>query len=252
VYANEVIAAHPKDARYKHSNKFTLLFLSTSICSTAEIPPRRRAVNIVLYGATGKAGSRILNELLSREHTVKAVVRDEKKLQSAQNLTVEKGDLNDVNAIAQAAKGADALISAYAPPMDAVEELIDVTKRLVKAIKQAGVPRLLIVGGAGSLEVAPGVELINTSSFPEAWKPIAQAHHEALQLLRFSDVNWTYLSPAAFFEPGERTGKFRTAKDQLITNAKGESRISMEDYAIALVDELEKPQHLRARFAVGY
>ena len=209
-------------------------------------------MNVVLYGATGKAGSRILNELLSRGHQVKAVVRGGAKLPQSPGVTVETGDLSDVAAITRAIKGADAVISAYAPPMDAVEEVVAVTKNLTDAVKAVGEPRLLIVGGAGSLEVEPGVQLIDTPFLPEEWKPIALAHRGALQVLKSSDTNWTYLSPAALFEPGERTGKFRLGKDDLIADEKGNSRISMEDYAIALVDELEKPQHFCQRFSVGY
>ena len=209
-------------------------------------------MNVVLYGGTGKAGSRILGELLSRGHQVKAVVRETAKLPQRPGLTVETGDLSDVDAITQAIRGADAVVSAYAPPMDAVEELVAVTKHLVDAVKTAGACRLLMVGGAGSIEISPGVQLIDTPYLPEAWKPIALAHRGALQLLKSSDINWTYLSPAAFFEPGERTGKFRLGKDNLIADEKGDSRISMEDYAIALVDELEKPEHLCQRFSVGY
>jgi len=209
-------------------------------------------MNVVLYGGTGKAGSRILNELLSRGYQVKAVVRDAAKLPQREGLTTELGDLSDVDAITRAIRGTDAVISAYAPPMDAVEELVAVTKRLADAVKNATVPRLLVVGGAGSLEVSPNMELVDTPSFPEAWKPIAFAHRGALQVLKSSDINWTYLSPGAFFEPGERTGKFRLGKDNLIADENGNSRISMEDYAIALVDELEKPEHLCQRFSVGY
>lgn len=209
-------------------------------------------MKIVLYGATGKSGTRILNELLARGQQVKAVVRDTSKLQPRGGLTIEAGDLNDVEGIVKGVKGADAVISAYAPPMDAVEELVAVVKHLADAVKIAGVPRLLVVGGAGSLEVEPNVQLVDTPSFPEAWKPIALAHRGALQVLKSSDTNWTYLSPGAFFEPGERTGKFRLGKDDLIADENGNSRISMEDYAIALVDELEKSEHLCQRFSVGY
>lgn len=209
-------------------------------------------MNVVLYGATGKTGSRILKELQSRGHQVKAVVRDPAKLPPSLGLTIEAGNLNDVYGIIRAIRGADAVISAYAPPMDAVEELVAVTKHLTDAVKAAGEPRLLVVGGAGSLEIVPGVQLIDTPALPEAWRPIALAHRGALQVLKSSDVNWTYLSPAAFFGPGERTGKFRLGKDDLIANEQGESRVSMEDYAIALVDELERPQHFCQRFSVGY
>src|SRR4051794_34033822 len=119
-------------------------------------------MNVVLYGATGKAGSRILSELLSRGHQVKAVVRETAKLPQRPGLTIEAGNLDDVDVITRAIKGADAVISAYAPPMDAVEKLVAVTKRLADAVKAAGACRLLMVGGAGSLEVAPGVQLIDT------------------------------------------------------------------------------------------
>ena len=209
-------------------------------------------MNVVLYGATGNVGSRILKELLARGHQVKAVVRNPTKLAPAKGLSVAPGDLDNAGGIASSVKGADAVVSAYAPPVTAVEELVSVTDRLIEAVRQPGVPRLLTVGGAASLEVEPGVRLLDTDSFPEAWKPIARAHAEALRKLKASDINWTCLSPAAFLEPGERTGKFRLGHEQLLANGKGESRISMEDYAIALVDEIETPKHGRQRFTVGY
>jgi putative NADH-flavin reductase len=129
---------------------------------------------------------------------------------------------------------------------------VDVTKRLIEAVKKADVGRLLVVGGAGTLEVAPGVSLIDSGHLPEAWRSIAISHAKTLDALKASDIDWTYLSPAAYFEPGERTGKFRLGKDELIADGNHESRISMEDYAIAMVDELEKPSHRKERFSVGY
>ncbi len=151
-------------------------------------------------------------------------------------------------------------MSAYGPPEDKTDLLLGVTKREIAAVHQVSqqasspehAPRLVVVGGAGSLEVAPGVTLVSAKDFPSAWKPIAQAHEKALELLRASSIDWTYLSPSAFFEPGPRTGKFRLGQDQLLTAPDGKSSISMEDYAIALVDELEQPQHRRQRFTVGY
>ena len=119
-------------------------------------------------------------------------------------------------------------------------------------MRKAGGPRLVVVGGAASLEVAPGVTLLASGHLPEAWVPIATSHAKVLEQLKASDIDWTYFSPAAYFEPGVRTGKFRLGKDSLIADAKGESRISLEDYAIALVDELEKPAHIRSRFTIGY
>lgn len=209
-------------------------------------------MNVVLYGATGNAGSRILKELLARGHQVKAVVRKPAKLVPAKGLLIELGDLDNASRIAGSVKGADAVVSAYAPPVTAVEELVSVTDRLIEAVRQSCVPRLLTVGGAASLEVEPGIKLLDSDSFPEAWKPIARAHGEALRKLKASAINWTCLSPSAFLEPGDRTGKFRLGGDQLLANGKGESRISMEDYSIALVDEIETPQHARQRFTVGY
>jgi hypothetical protein len=221
-------------------------------------------MKIVLYGATGKVGSRILTELLGRRHEVVAVVRnvdkDPDRLAANDGLTVLEGDLSRVEEIAQAIGGAQAVVSAYAPPPDKTEQLADVTKREIAAVQQvsqqasspAQAPRLIVVGGAGSLEVAPGVTLVSTKDFPAAWKPISLAHERALELLRGSSIDWTYLSPSAFFEPGQPTGKFRLGQDELLTAADGKSWISMEDYAIALVDELEQPQHRRQRFTVGY
>ena len=217
-------------------------------------------MKIVLYGATGRAGSRILTELLGRGHEVVAVVRDPEKLAPNDGLTVQQGDLSSVEAIAEAIGGAQAVVSAYGPPADKTEQILGVTKREIAAVQQVSqqasspehAPRLIVVGGAGSLEVAPGVTLESAKDFPAAWKPIAQAHEKALELLRASSIDWTYLSPSAFFEPGQRTGKFRLGQDELLTAPDGKSSISMEDYAIALVDELEQPQHRRQRFTVGY
>jgi hypothetical protein len=201
-----------------------------------------------------------LTELLDRGHEVVAIVRNPDKLAPNDGLTVQQGDLSSVEAIAEAIGGAQAVVSAYGPPADKTEQLLGVTKREIAAVQQVSqqasspehAPRLIVVGGAGSLEVAPGVTLESAKDFPAAWKPIAQAHEKALELLRASSIDWTYLSPSAFFEPGQRTGKFRLGQDQLLTAPDGKSSISMEDYAIALVDELEQPQHRRQRFTVGY
>jgi len=209
-------------------------------------------MKIVLCGATGQVGSRILNELLERGHEVTAVVRGPAKLMARDRLTVVQGDVSDVKGIASASAGADALVSAYGPGPEHPELLIGATERLLEAARTSGVARFLFVGGAGALEVAPGVTLIASGHLPAEWMGIAVAHADALELARNSDVNWTSLAPAAFFEAGERTGKFRLAKDSLITDEHGNSRISFEDYAIALVDELENPRHEKQRFTVGY
>lgn len=209
-------------------------------------------MHIALYGATGKSGRRILTELLSRGHRVTAVVRDPAKLAAQPGLNVVEGDVSSASGIAAKIKGVDAVISAYGPPPNDTDQLLPVTEHFIEAVKAAGSARFLVVGGAGSLEVAPGVTVIESGHLPAEWMPIAVSHANALKLLQKSDINWTYFSPAGFFVPGERTGKFRLGTNQLIANEQGDSRISLEDYAIALVDELEKPQHERARFTIGY
>ena len=210
-------------------------------------------MKVALYGATGKSGSRILKELASRGHQVIAIVRDPSKLtHTGSGVQVKQDDLSDPKKIAAAVDGAEAVISAYAPPQNDVRALVGVTQRQVEALGQKPKARLIVVGGAGGLNVAPGIMLVDSPYFPEPYQPIARAHVEAFNVLRASKIDWTYLAPAAYFEPGERTGKFRLGKDELIANAQQESRISMEDYAVALVDELDKPGHRRQRFSVGY
>ena len=209
-------------------------------------------MKVALYGATGKAGSRILKELVSRRHRVTAIVRDPARIpQPGPDVTVKRDDLADPREIAAAINGAEAVISAYAPPQDDPDAIVGVTQRQINALNGSAV-RLIVVGGAGGLFVAPGVTLVDSGYLPEPVLPIATAHVKALEALRASKIDWTYLAPAAYFEPGERTGRFRLGKDELIANAQQESRVSMEDYAIALVYELEKPRHRRQRFSVGY
>lgn len=207
-------------------------------------------MDVVLFGATGKAGSRILQELLSRGHQVTAVARNPSNLPP--NVKSKQDDLSNVDTIASIIQGKDAVISAYSPPQDNTDALLGVTERQIAAVKKAGDIRLIVVGGAGSLEVAPGVTLIESGHLPAEWLPIATSHANALKILEASNINWTYFSPAAYFGPGERTGKFRLGEKDLVADNQGNSRISMEDYAIALVDELEKPAHQRARFTIGY
>ena len=208
-------------------------------------------MNVVLYGATGKSGSRILTELLSRGHNVTAVARNPTGLPA--NVKTVKDDLSDVNTIAAIISGADAVVSAYAPPQDDTDQLLGVTERQIEALRKVDKnTRLIVVGGAGSLEVAPGVTILQSGHLPAEWVPIATSHEKALELLKKVRHQLDLLQPAGFFEPGSRTGKFRLDTDKLVADAQGNSRISMEDYAIALVDELEKPAHERARFTIGY
>jgi hypothetical protein len=210
-------------------------------------------MNVVVYGATGNSGSEIVKELLSRGHTVTGVARNVSSLKETKGLSAKVDDLSSVDAIAGIIKEADAVVSAYQPPPDHTDALVDVTQREIDAVKKAGGGmRLLVVGGAGLLEVAPGVTLIQSGHLPAEYMPIATAHERALGVLRGSSINWTYLSPGAYFVPGERTGTFRLGTKELLMDAKGESRISFPDYAIAMVDEIEKPAHERGSFSVGY
>src|SRR5277367_6381238 len=199
---------------------------------------RRIKMNVVLYGATGNSGQRILKELTNRGHHVTAVARDTSKIPST--VKAVKDDLSSVEAIASIIAGADVVVSAYAPPQDNTDALLGVTERLI------------VVGGAGLLEVAPSVTLIASGYLPEAYLPIAKSHENALGILKASDINWTYFSPAGYFEAGERTGTFRLGTTNLIANEKGDSRISFEDYAVALVDEIETPAHERGQLSIGY
>ena len=180
-------------------------------------------MKVILYGSTGKAGSVILEELVARGHTVVAAARKPEKVQKLKNVTAVQDDLSNLVRITSIIKGADAdaVVSAYGPPPDDTAQLISATDRLVKGVLEADGPRLIVVGGAGSLFVAPGITLRESGHLPAESIPIVDAHIQVLINLRQSSVDWTYFSPAAFFEPGERTGKFRLGKDDLITDAQG-------------------------------
>ncbi|MBN9414304.1 3-beta hydroxysteroid dehydrogenase [bacterium SCN 62-11] len=211
-------------------------------------------MKITLIGATGTVGQRILKEALQRGHQVTALVRDASKLKPEPGLKLVQGDLFDADTVAAASRGSEAVLSSYGPPPDQTETLIEATRALLQGVRQAGVQRFLMVGGAGSLLVAPGLKLVDAEVFPEAYKPIARAHEQALEILyrEASDLDWANLSPAALIEPGERTTRFRLGLDQLITDAQGNSRITAEDFAIAFLDELEQPRHHRQRFTLAY
>jgi uncharacterized protein len=208
-------------------------------------------MKITLYGASGMIGSRILNELVSRGHQVIAVVRNPSRI-GRTDVAVRAGDVLDSRGVAETAKGSDAVISAYAPPEDATNKLVDATRSLLSALKQAGVQRFVMVGGAGNLEVATGVPIVDTPKFPPEWKSHGLAHKEALAVLKESDLDWTSLSPAALIQPGERTGKFRLTGNAFVPDQDGQSHISAEDYAVAVVDELEHPRHVRQLLGIAY
>jgi uncharacterized protein len=200
---------------------------------------------IALIGATGNVGTRILNELVSRNHQVTAIVRDPSKIPARAGVTAARGDAADPAGLAEVLKGHDAVVSSL--------RFLDTdAQALIGAVRTSGVKRYLVVGGAGSLFVAPGQRLIDQPDFPAAYKDEATRGADFLDALRgVNDLDWTFISPSALFVPGERTGKFRLAGDELLVSEKG-STISYEDYAIALVDEIEKPAHVRERFTVGY
>ena len=212
-------------------------------------------MKIVLFGASGMIGSRVLAEALRRGHAVTAVVRDPSKVTTTSpNLTVKQGDLTAAGTVSELIAGHDVVVSAYSPPHDQVSLVGDVARTLVSAVGSATPsPRLIVVGGAGGLETAPGVRVIDALDFPPAWKPIARAHIDSLaDVYRKSAVDWTYFSPAALIQPGERTGKYRTGRDQLVADAAGHSTISAEDYAVALLDEVETPRFRRSRMTAAY
>ncbi|MBR1881837.1 MAG: NAD(P)H-binding protein [Muribaculaceae bacterium] len=215
------------------------------------------AKEVLLIGATGFVGSAILNELLARGHKVTAVVRDPSKLEG-QAVTAVKEDVANVDAITALAKGKDAVISAYNPGWTNPNIATLITEnypKILAAAKQSGVARLLIVGGAGTLFCAPGLRVVDSGVIPDeimgGVRPLGDFYLNTL--MNEDDIDWVFFSPAgAFDENGERTGKFRLGKDDLIVDAEGNSHISVQDYAVAMVDELEQKNHHKERFTIGY
>lgn len=218
--------------------------------------------DIVLLGATGYVGRAILKEALDRGEKVTAIVRNPDKLKdfSNPNLTVVEGDITDPEVIVKYAKGKDAIISAYNPGWanpNIYEETLKNYPKILEGAKESGVPRLLIVGGAGTLFVKPGLRLMDTGTLPEAWLPGVKSLGKFYldTLSKEKDIDWVFLSPAANLgnlQYGKRTGKYRVGKDDLLVDEKGDSFISVEDYAMAMIDELENPKHHKERFTVAY
>lgn len=197
-------------------------------------------MKIVLFGPNGMIGSRIAAELTSRGHEVVGVSRS------------SGTDITDPTQVAAAAEGADAVVCAISA-RNGDFTLSDVARSLHDGLRRAGVPRVLIVGGAASLQVSGGGRLLDTPDFPEAWKAEAGMGADALEIYRtFDDLDWTYVSPAAFIHPGERTGAYRLGGEQLITDEAGKSEISAEDYAIAIADLVESGEHTRERVGVAW
>lgn len=213
-------------------------------------------MKIALLGATGFVGSALLKEALDRGHIVTAIVRHPEKLERRKSLVTKAGDVYDTAGLAMLIQGNDALISAFNPGWknpNLYDEQVRGTVSIIAAVKKTGIKRVLWVGGAGGLEIKPGVRVVDSPDLPTWVRPGSLATIKALeQLQEEPELEWSFLAPSAEMQPGERTGKFRLGGDQLLTDANGQSRISVQDYAVAMIDELEKPAHIRQRFTVGY
>jgi putative NADH-flavin reductase len=207
-------------------------------------------MKITLIGATGYVGSKLLPEALERGHDVTAVVRDPSKLPTHARLQGIGGNATDADALASIVAGHDLVISAFNPGLDPDGTG---TRTLVSGVKRAGIGRFLAVGGAGTLKLPSGERVVDQPDFPAAWKDGALRTAAFLnQLLEERDLDWVFVSPATMLIPGERTGHYRLGKDHLLMDDKGESRISLQDFAVAMLDEAETPRHHRERFTVAY
>jgi putative NADH-flavin reductase len=212
-------------------------------------------MKIALFGAGGVIGSRILHEALERGHLVTAVVRDLLLFNVRHpELRVVQGDATNAESVAKAVEGHDAVVSSVGPgPNGDPAVVVQAAHALLDGCRQAGVKRLLVVGGAGSLMAGNGMQLMDTPMFPVEYMPIARAHRDALNIYRDEKkIEWTFLSPPTEIAPGPRTGTYRANGDSLIADAHGKSQITTEDFAVAVVDELERPKHKRQRFTVAY
>jgi hypothetical protein len=213
-------------------------------------------MKIALFGATGWIGGGVAREALERGHLVTAVVRDKSRFTlENENLSTTMGDISDPASVVLAIAAHDAVIAALGSRREGNHKIVTEGARiLLGALPHSGVRRVIWVGGAGSLDVSPGVQLIDAPAFPAGWKAEAAAQVEALKIFRAmgGSNEWTFLCPPALLEPGQRTWRYRTGGDQLLTDEKGDSRISVEDFAVAVLDELERPAHIRKRFTVAY
>ena len=214
-------------------------------------------MKVALIGASGKIGSRILAELLTRGHVVTGIARNPEKADTQHaNLSWQKADVLDTTALSTVIAGHDAVISAFGVDWTKPETFgvfSEVVKSILAATKAAGVKRIINVGGAGSLEVAPGVQAVDTDSFPAEWKLGAMAQRDSLEVYRKeTELDWTFFSPAFLIEPGAYTGKYRLGTDNPVFDEHGHSHIGYDDYAHALVNELDNPQFIRKRFTIGY
>jgi len=212
-------------------------------------------MDVLLLGASGRIGQRTATELLDRGHTVTGVSRSGKvEGIDDDGFVAVSGDATDPADVAKCATGHDAVLSALGPSGDeSAEVLTEMISAVIDGLRRADVDRLVWTGGAGGLRVGPETLLIETDDFPAEWKPVASAAIDAYDILsEADDLSWTYVAPAALIEPGERTGEYRTADRQLVTDEDGDSYISMEDFAIALVDELEDSNAVHTYLGTGY
>jgi putative NADH-flavin reductase len=212
-------------------------------------------MKVAIIGATGFVGSALLEEAVARGHDVTALVSNPGKVSLSERVRAVQVHVLAQDELAAKLKGHDAVISAFSghAQTDVLGYYLKGIQSIVAAVKEAAVPRLLLVGGAGGLKVAPGMQLIDTPQFPAQWKGTAEGARQALHFLRQEqDLDWTVLAPSAHLEPGERTGTFRLGTDALLVDAEGHSHVSLADYAVAMIDELEQPAHSRTRFTVGY
>jgi putative NADH-flavin reductase len=211
---------------------------------------------IMLIGSSGMIGQRVLHEALNRGHHVTALVRDTSGTgEHRAELDYHTGDIFKPETIATAAVDHDVVVSAYGPGKGDSNLVVKAAHALIEALTRVEPIRLIALSGAGSLEVKPGVQLVDRPDFPAEWKAIALAHREALDVYRkagMAEFDWTAVSPAALIEPGTRTGKYRTGTDQLLVDDRDKSYISAEDFAVAVVDEIEKPRFQGQRFTVAY
>ncbi|MEW9570793.1 NAD(P)-dependent oxidoreductase [Rhodanobacter sp. Si-c] len=213
-------------------------------------------MQIALFGATGHLGRAILDEALARGHEVTAVVRDPGRLDLRHDrLRIVAGDVARPETWLDVVHASAAAVASLSARRDGDPDSLPANARvLLDQLPRAAVPRLVWVGGAGSLETSPGVRVLDDPNFPAAWRPEAEAQGRALETFRASasPVDWTYISPAALIEDGERTGRYRIGGDRLLTDANGASRISVADYAVALLDRIEKDDAPRRRITVAY
>ena len=210
-------------------------------------------MDVVVLGASGMIGKAIVQEALKRKHEVTAAVRNPESIDIEHELLhVTTVDILDAASVADAVRGHEEVISAYGPKLGDEDDLLIAAEAIVKGMQMVGLNRLLVVGGAGSLKTESGELLMDTPDFPADIKPLAAAHARAYEIYKNTELDYTYVSPPAVVQSGRRTGQFRIGLDRLVFDENGESIISVEDFAVAMVDELEEGNFSRERFTVAY